>query len=108
MIAYVRTVVFWLSAWAALPMAGPAAPAVFQNPVIAGHLADPAVIRHEGTYYLYATGEVDGDNGTRVYTSTTWWIGSAGAWYFVRASRMFGLPMCIATPPRAVFTSTTR
>lgn len=41
----------------------------FQNPLIAGNLADPAVMRHEGVYYLYATGEVDGDNGTRVYTS---------------------------------------
>jgi GH43 family beta-xylosidase len=35
-----------------------------------GNLADPAVVRHEGTFYLYATGEVDGDNGTRVFTST--------------------------------------
>jgi GH43 family beta-xylosidase len=34
-----------------------------------GNLADPAVIHHEGVYYLYATGEVDGDNGYRVYTS---------------------------------------
>lgn len=42
----------------------------YQNPVVAGNLADPAVIRHAGIYYLYATGEVDGDNGTRVYTST--------------------------------------
>lgn len=41
-----------------------------QNPVIAGNLADPAVIRHDGVYYLYATGDVDGDNGTRVFTST--------------------------------------
>jgi len=39
------------------------------NPVIDENLADPAVIRHDGTYYLYATGEVDGDNGYRVYTS---------------------------------------
>lgn len=42
----------------------------YRNPVIPANLADPAVIRHEGVYYLYATGEVDGDNGTRVYTST--------------------------------------
>ena len=54
----------------ATPTAIHAAPAVFQNPIIAGNLADPAVIRHEGTYYLYATGEVNGDNGTRVHTST--------------------------------------
>lgn len=39
------------------------------NPVIDENLADPAVIRHGGMYYLYATGEVDGDNGYRVYTS---------------------------------------
>jgi GH43 family beta-xylosidase len=37
---------------------------------VRGNLADPAVLRHDGVYYLYATGEVDGDNGTRVYTST--------------------------------------
>lgn len=42
----------------------------YQNPLIPGNLADPAVIRHAGVFYLYATGEVDGDNGTRVYTST--------------------------------------
>lgn len=41
----------------------------YRNPVIDENLADPAVIFHEGTYYLYATGEVDGDNGYRVYTS---------------------------------------
>ena len=42
----------------------------YRNPVIDNNLADPAVIRHDGTYYLYATGEVDGDNGYRVYTSS--------------------------------------
>ncbi len=42
----------------------------YQNPLIQGNLADPCVILHEGVYYLYATGGVDGDNGTRVYTST--------------------------------------
>jgi xylan 1,4-beta-xylosidase len=50
----------------------------YQNPLIAGNLADPAVLLHEGIYYLYATGEVDGDNGTRVYTSTNlvdWEVG---------------------------------
>lgn len=41
----------------------------YTNPIIPGNLADPAVIRHEGRYYLYATGEVRGDNGTRVFTS---------------------------------------
>jgi beta-xylosidase len=54
--------------------AGPllfSAPApTYENPILPGNLADPAVIRHDGVYYLYATGEVDGDNGTRVYTST--------------------------------------
>jgi beta-xylosidase len=54
----------------ATPTALEAASAVYQNPIIPGNLADPAVIRHEGTYYLYATGEVNGDNGTRVHTST--------------------------------------
>jgi beta-xylosidase len=42
----------------------------YRNPVIDENLADPTVIRHEGTYYLYATGQVNGDNGYRVYTST--------------------------------------
>jgi beta-xylosidase len=42
----------------------------YRNPIIDGTLADPAVIEHDGTYYLYATGEVDGDNGYRVYTSS--------------------------------------
>lgn len=46
-----------------------AAVPTYRNPLIPGNLADPTVIRHEGTYYLYATGEVDGDNGYRVYTS---------------------------------------
>jgi GH43 family beta-xylosidase len=56
-----------ISAW---PGSTSAATATFQNPILSGNLADPAVIRHGGTYYLYATGEVDGDNGARVYTST--------------------------------------
>lgn len=42
----------------------------YRNPMIEGNLADPAVIRHAGVFYLYGTGEVDGDNGTRVYIST--------------------------------------
>jgi len=42
----------------------------YQNPIIEGNLADPAVIRHAGIFHLYATGEVDGDHGTRVFTST--------------------------------------
>ena len=41
----------------------------YQNPIIQGNLADPTVIRHQGVYYLYATGGVDEDNGYRVYTS---------------------------------------
>lgn len=44
--------------------------AEYQNPLMPGNLADPSVIRHDGVFYLYATGEVEGDNGTRVYTST--------------------------------------
>jgi GH43 family beta-xylosidase len=41
-----------------------------QNPVIATNLADPAVIEHEGVYYLYATGDVGDYEGYRVYTSS--------------------------------------
>lgn len=41
----------------------------YRNPIIDDTLADPVVIQHEGTYYLYATGQVAGDNGYRVYTS---------------------------------------
>ncbi len=52
------------------PLSAQPAARVYRNPVIEGNLADPAVIRHEGVYYLYATGEVRGANGTRVYTST--------------------------------------
>jgi beta-xylosidase len=47
-----------------------ASAATYRNPVISGNLADPAVIHQDGVYYLYATGEVDGDSGTRVFTST--------------------------------------
>lgn len=42
----------------------------YSNPLLPGNLADPTVVRHQGVFYLYATGEVDGDNGTRVYSST--------------------------------------
>ena len=52
------------------PMCVSAVEATYQNPVIDHTLADPAVILHEGVYYLYATNDVDGDNGYRVYTST--------------------------------------
>ncbi|MFO8012846.1 MAG: glycoside hydrolase family 43 protein [Phycisphaerae bacterium] len=45
------------------------APGTYTNPVIRDRLADPCVIGHEDRYYLYATGQVDGDNGYRVYTS---------------------------------------
>ncbi len=41
----------------------------YRNPIIEGNLADPMVLEHEGVFYLYATGEVEGDKGTRVYTS---------------------------------------
>lgn len=46
----------------------------YRNPIIDDNLADPAVIRHDGAYYLYATGGVDGDNGYR---------DGAGQWWFV-------------------------
>ena len=42
----------------------------YRNPIIGANLADPSVIFHAGQYYLYATGEVEGDNGYRAYTST--------------------------------------
>lgn len=42
----------------------------FSNPVVEGNLADPTILEHEGVYYLYATGDVNGDNGYRAYTST--------------------------------------
>jgi beta-xylosidase len=42
----------------------------YGNPVIDRNLADPHVILHGGTWYLYATGDVDGDSGYRAYTST--------------------------------------
>ncbi len=47
-----------------------AAGPTYRNPVIDRNLADPAVLLHEGVYYLYATGDVNGDNGYRAYTST--------------------------------------
>jgi xylan 1,4-beta-xylosidase len=46
------------------------AAAMYRNPVIKADLADPSVIFHDGRYYLYATGDVNGDNGYRAYTST--------------------------------------
>jgi beta-xylosidase len=49
---------------------GGAPTATYRNPVIADNLADPSVIRVKGLYYLYGTGQVDGDNGYRVYTSS--------------------------------------
>jgi hypothetical protein len=59
---------FFMVALAVVSHAADAAE-TYRNPIIDENLADPAVIRHDGTYYLYATGEVDGDNGYRVYTS---------------------------------------
>ncbi|MHB8901825.1 MAG: glycoside hydrolase family 43 protein [Thermoguttaceae bacterium] len=41
----------------------------YSNPLLETDLADPSVICHEGLYYLYATNDVDGDNGYRAYTS---------------------------------------
>lgn len=66
----IHAAVIVLSTVLAPPRAACAEKATYTNPVIDSNLADPAVILHEGTYYLYATGEVNGDNGTRVYTST--------------------------------------
>jgi len=42
----------------------------YRNPILTGNLADPTVIRHQNSYYLYATGDVNGDNGYRAYVST--------------------------------------
>ena len=47
-----------------------AAAGTFRNPVIDANLADPTAIWHDGVYYLYATGDVHGDNGYRAYTSS--------------------------------------
>ena len=41
--------------------------ASYRNPVIDRDLADPVVILHEGLYHLYATNDVDGDNGYEAY-----------------------------------------
>ncbi len=54
----------------ALPCLAAEPPRVYRNPIMRETLADPAVVFHEGLYYLYATGAVDGDNGYRVYTSS--------------------------------------
>jgi GH43 family beta-xylosidase len=59
-----------LALLALAPVASGAAAATYRNPLLEADLADPAVLRHEGVYYLYATGEVNGDNGIRVHTST--------------------------------------
>ena len=40
------------------PLAAVTTSGTCQNPIIAGNPADPAVLRHDGVYYLYATGEV--------------------------------------------------
>jgi len=54
---------------AGLVVAADASRGTYANPVIAETLADPAVIRHDGLYYLYGTGQAGGDGGYRVYTS---------------------------------------
>ncbi len=59
-----------LSLLAQVAVAAAPSPGTYSNPIIPGNLADPTVIRHQDVFYLYATGEVDGDNGTRVYTSS--------------------------------------
>jgi beta-xylosidase len=60
------TLFLWITMWPGSALAA----ATYQNPILPGNLADPAVLLHEGTYYLYATGDVDNDNGYRAYTST--------------------------------------
>jgi len=52
----------------AAPAGGEAA-RTYTNPVIDANLADPAVLFHDGQYYLYATGDVASGQGYRVYTS---------------------------------------
>jgi len=44
-------------------------PPTYRNPIIERRLADPTVIFYKGTYYLYATNDVDGDRGYRAYLS---------------------------------------
>jgi beta-xylosidase len=53
---------------AAEPPQGRSAERTYQNPILNRRLADPTVIRHEGRFYLYATGDVRG-GGYRVWTS---------------------------------------
>lgn len=56
-----------LGAEAALSAEDAPRPKTYTNPVISGvDLADPAVVLHEGTYYLYATGD---GRGYDAYTS---------------------------------------
>lgn len=58
-----------LSGWSSGRTAADAPTGTYTNPVIAETLADPAVIFHEGVYYLYGTGQVV-EGGYRAYTST--------------------------------------
>lgn len=58
----------------------------YQNPVIdlGKQLADPTVIRHNGRYYLYATGDVTG-GGYRYWTSSNLVNWTRGSVIFSRA-----------------------
>ena len=49
------------------PAVSPAA--TYQNPVFGASGADPGVLYHNGTYYLYSTNYVSGAKGYPVYTS---------------------------------------
>ena len=49
------------------PAAAPSA--TYQNPVFGAWGADPGVLHHNGTYYLYSTNYISGAKGYPVYTS---------------------------------------
>lgn len=44
--------------------------AKYKNPVLNENLADPAVLRYDNKYYMYATGGIKNNKGYRVWTST--------------------------------------
>lgn len=53
----------------AAPESRPAPDLTYQNPVFGASGADPGVLYHDGTYYLYSTNYISGAKGYPVYTS---------------------------------------
>ena len=43
---------------------------VISNPIVKGYYADPSIVRHEGTYYIYATIDPWGTDSLAVLSST--------------------------------------